>query len=150
MNAAWNRWLILLAAAIALVVLAAPKPELRLARSAPSGGGWIVPKLGAPIRNAPAIVNDLTKAKLWSGLLDAPPSLDDKLARWRIAGITGRKNERYVLVLSGEDRVTPLKAGDKFPDNTTIAEVRENGICVILDGKKRFLPIDGQAIPIAW
>jgi hypothetical protein len=150
MTTAWKTNLLALAVVGVLVVLFAPKPSGKNNASPAAAPGWVVPKLSAPMRNIQPVVTDLSRAKLWSGQLDNPVAIDDSAARWRIAGITGRAKERYVLVLSGDDKITPLKAGDKFPDSTIIAEIRETGICVVLEGKKRFLPIDGQTLPMVW
>jgi len=150
MKIAWKTWLASALAAGAAIIMLTPTPTPRMVASAASPAGWEIPALPTPTRNAQPLVADLVKAKLWGGQLDAAVAADDGVSRWRIAGITGRANERVVLVLSGDDKITPLKAGDKFPDNTTIAEVKPTGICVILEGKKRFLPIDGQTIPLVW
>jgi hypothetical protein len=64
--------------------------------------------------------------------------------------VTGQRNEHYVIIQFGDDRIQQLKAKDQFPDGTVIVEVRENGVCVMLQGKRRLLPLDGQAPTIIW
>ena len=145
-----KRWLIALALAAILIIAIAPVPQPKAARGAQSGDGWLVPRLPLPPANPQATVAGLLKSSLWGGQTDNSSVVDDRAARWRMAGITGAAADRQVVVQFGDDRILQLKAGEKFPDGTAIAQVREAGVCVFIEGKKRFLPLDSQAVPIVW
>jgi len=145
-----KRWLIATTLAAILIVVIAPAPQPGAARGAQPGDGWLVPRLPVPPANPQAAVTGLLKSSLWGGQADAASLVDDKASRWRLAGITGSPADRYAIVQFGDDRIQQLKAGDKFPDGTFIAQVREAGVCVVIEGKKRFLPLDSQAVPIIW
>jgi len=145
-----KRWLIALALAAIFIIAIAPAPQPTTARGAQSGDGWLVPRLPVPPANPQASVTGLLKSSLWGGQADAASQADDKASRWRLAGITGALADRYAIVQFGDDRIQQLKSGDKFPDGTSIAQVREGGVCVLIEGKKRFLPLDSQAVPIVW
>ncbi len=150
MNMLLKRWLIAVALLTLVVVLVAPTPQPKAARAGSATDGWVVPRLALPPENASLVLNGLLQSRLWGGQADANPANDDKASRWRLAGITGVPNDRYAIVQFGDDRIQQLKAGDKFPDGTLIAQVREGGVCVVLEGNKRFLPLDGQVVPIVW
>jgi hypothetical protein len=128
----------------------APSPQRKASTDARSDDGWLVPRLPIQTANSQSIVSGLLQSKLWGGAAEAPPTVDEKNSRWRVAGITGRPAERYAIIQFGDDRVQQLRAGDKLPDGTLISEVRERGICILLEGKKRKLPLDGQAVAIVW
>jgi len=145
-----KRWLIALALAAIFIIAIAPAPQPTTARGMQPRDGWLVPRLPAPPANPQASVTSLLKSSLWGGQADAASQTDDKASRWRLAGITGTPANRYAIVQFGDDRIQQLKAGDKFPDGTAIAQVREVGVCVLIDGKKRFLPLDSQVVPILW
>ncbi len=150
MKLALKRWLIAVALLALVAFLVVPAPQPTAAKTGSAADGWVVPRLAAPPANAALVLNGLVQSRLWGGQADANPANDDKASRWRLAGITGVPNDRYAIVQFGDDRIQQLKAGDKFPDGTLIAQVREGGVCVVLEGNKRFLPLDGQVVPIVW
>ena len=150
MNTHLKRYLIGVGIMATAIFVLAPQPEVPANKSAASGDGWFVPRITPQSGNAAGVLRDLVQSRLWGAATESANVVDDKASRWRIAGITGRPSERYVIVQFGDDRIQQLKAGDKFPDDTVISEVSERGICVLLSGKRRFLPIDGQMLPIVW
>ncbi|MCA3003563.1 MAG: hypothetical protein ING66_16540 [Rhodocyclaceae bacterium] len=150
MNALLKRYLIAVVIIALAVVLLAPQPEVRPQRTAGADDAWVVPRIGSQGGNSASMLRDLVQSRLWGAAADNANPMDEKASRWRVAGITGKHSERYVIIQFGDDRIQELKAGDKFPDGTLISEVREPGICVLLSGKRRFLPIDGQMPPIVW
>lgn len=132
------------------VVLFAPSPQRKGLTDAKADEGWLVPRLPTSTGNSQSVVSALLQSKLWGGAAEAAPTIDEKAARWRVAGITGRPTERYAIIQFGDDRIQQLKAGDKLPDGTLISQVRERGLCIVIEGKKRNLPLDGQAAAIIW
>ncbi len=150
MNPVVKLWLWVTAILAAAMVVLAPTPTLNDAANKMAGEGWRVPRISLPDEKTPQIVASLQRANLWGGQADTVVSTDDRASQWRLAGVTGAARERVVLVQFGDNRILPLKAGEKFPDGTPIAEVRENGVCVSLSGKRRFLPLSGQTVPTVW
>ena len=150
MSALLRGYLIWVAIIAAAIFLLAPQPEATSGKSGASADGWFVPRIAPQAGNSAGVLRDLVQSRLWGAVADNANTVDDKASRWRIAGITGKHSDRYVIVQFGDDRIQQLKAGDKFPDSTLISEVRDRGICVLLSGKRRFLPIDGQMPPIVW
>jgi hypothetical protein len=143
-----TRWIFALVLVSAVIVVFAPRPEFSTSRAIEPEAAWSVPGDAAPV-DAPRLAAALSTSALWGKQLDAEAA-NAASTGWRLAGITGSGRERVVLVQFRDDKILPLKAGDKFPDDTPIAEVRDNGVCVLLAGKRRFLPLDGQAAPIIW
>ena len=150
MNPLIKFWLWVSAIYLVVVIAFAPTPAPPGQAGWPIGEGWMVPRLGVPDPQVPQIVSGLIRANLWGGQADIASSTDDRASQWRLAGVAGVVRERVVLVQFGDNRILPLKAGEKFPDGTPIVEVRENGVCVTLSGKRRFLPLGGQTIPTVW
>ncbi|AMS31631.1 MAG: hypothetical protein ACK45Y_08370 [Betaproteobacteria bacterium] len=149
-----NPWLRRYAYILAIIVIStlaiAPTPQPSTMRSVGADSGWALPSVAPMPANYAGTVRDLAQSKLWGGQVDVAAGANDLVSRWRIAGVTGQRNERYVIIQFGDDRIQQLKAKDQFPDGTVIVEVRENGVCVMLQGKRRLLPLDGQAPTIIW
>ena len=150
MSALLKQWLVVsVLIAIAIVALA-PVPA-RIAKGAGTNNeGWSVPRIEPANPLTTSLVTALQRSALWGGQADLTTTTDNRASQWRIAGITGSARDRVVLVQFGDDRILPLKVGEKFPDGTPIAEIRETGVCVTLSDKRRFLPLAGQTIPIVW
>ncbi len=149
MNVIFKRWLWLSLASAAVIAIVAPTPSPRAGTATNRDEGWTVPRI-ATTMDPLLLATNLQKTSLWGGQADVVAGADDRATQWRIAGVAGQARDRVVVVQFGDERLLPLKAGEKFPDGTPIAEVRENGVCVTLSGKRRFLPLSGQTIPIVW
>ena len=151
MNTIFIRFCWAVAAIVALVVALAPPPKPAADFDSSRLEGWLVPRPDKATNSAAIAANLVrTSAALWGGQADAVSVVDTLAASWRLAGVTGQANTRFAVVQFGDDRILPLKAGDMLPDGTPIVEVREGGLCVTLSGKRRFLPLSGQTIPIVW
>jgi hypothetical protein len=144
-------WLWAVSAFAVLFILFGPAPEPSNSKTnlPASEEKWAVPHL-PPSTTASADLAELSRSNLWGGQNQAESQADERSKQWRLAGLAGQSKDRHVLVQFGDDRIMPLKAGDRFPDGTLIAEIKDNGVCVQIDGKKRLLPLPGQAIPIIW
>ncbi len=110
--------------------------------------GWRVPR-AAPKADLRRQAASLTLSNLWGGQF-APPIVDTTYDTWRLVGTSNSGGLKQVLVLQGPDRIIHLKVGELLPDGTKIAEIRNTGICIFLFGKKRFLPLPEQAVPLVW
>ena len=139
-------WALLALAALMIVLVPAPQPPQI---NKPAEEKWVAPRFGAGA-NAAADLAELARNNLWGGLASTESPVDERARQWRLAGIAGAAADRQVTVLFGDERILYVKAGDKFPDGTLIGEIRDNGVCVIIDGKKRLLPMPGQTIPMIW
>lgn len=144
-----KQWLFITMVTAVIIVAFAPTPNAVSSTNVNPNEGWVVPRIQI-VEQVPQIVAGLQKSNLWGIAADKLAEDDTAASQWRLAGITGGAQSRTVIVQFGDDRVLPLKAGDKFPDGTVITAIRENGVCVSLSGQKRFLPLSGQTIPIVW
>lgn len=142
------RMLLFMAVIAVAVVILTPKPEFDAKGREPSDAGWRMPSLGAS-PDTDRLVTGLIASPLWGRASDSTTTNPNN-SNWRLAGITGAGSERVVLIELSESRIAPLKAGDKFPDGTLIQSVRENGVCVSIDGKRRLLPVDPSIAPLVW
>jgi hypothetical protein len=142
------RLLLLLGVIAIAIVLITPKPEFDGKSRAASDAGWRMPALGAS-PDTDRLVTALIASPLWGRAADNTTANANN-SSWRLAGITGSGADRVVLIELSESRISPLKAGDKFPDGTLIQSVRENGVCVSIDGKRRLLPVDPSIAPLVW
>ncbi len=113
-----------------------------------AGEEWLIPR-AAPAPNFATQSATLAASNLWGGQF-APSAPDLTYSTWRLTGVVNSGGLRQVLVLQGPDRLLTLKPGDVLPDGTKIAEIRATGICVYIEGKKRFLPLPEQVVPIVW
>jgi hypothetical protein len=143
-------WLWMVGIAATLIGLVAPSPVADTKAMAEAADEpWQIPKLAA--RGAGATdAAELARANLWGSQFAVETATDDRGSRWRLAGVVGEARQRQVLLKFGDDRLQTLKAGDRLPDGTMIGEVKENGICIVIEGKRRFLPLPGQTIPVVW
>ncbi len=142
------RLLLVLGVIATVMVLVTPKPEFGIRERAPSDIGWRMPALfAAP--DADRLVTSLIASPVWGRAVD-DTNANVSSSNWRLAGITGAGTDRVVLIELSESRIVPLKVGDKFPDGTLIQSVRENGVCVSIDGKRRLLPVDPSIAPLVW
>ena len=144
----WLWTAVILAGAI---VWSVPVPEIDPAslKVVRADEGWRVTRLNIANR-APDNLAELIRSNLWGGQFQADVEVDERAKRWRVAGVAGQARDRVVLVQFGDDRILPLKAGEKFPDGTPIVDIKDNGVCVNIEGKKRLLPLAEQTIPIVW
>jgi len=102
--------------------------------------GWRVTRLNITNRATDNLA-ELTRSNLWGGQFQTDGEVDERAKRWRVAGVAGQARDRVVLVQFGDDRILPLKVGEKFPDGTPIVDIKDNGVCVNIEGKKRLLPL---------
>ena len=130
-----------------VIVYFAPEAA-KIKFEAPAAVEWVLPR-AAPTPNLALQAQILATSNLWGGQF-APATPDTTYNTWRLTGVTNVNGVKQVLVLQGPDRLLTLKPGDNLPDGTKIAEVRITGICVYIEGKKRFLPLPEQAIPVVW
>ncbi len=145
-------WAVAIAVAIAVMIMPAPVADGSKLKQNRADEDWRISRLETTTRNASRNaenLSELARSNLWGGQF-ANISVDESAKRWRIAGVAGQARDRVVLVQFGDDRILPLKVGEKFPDGTPIVEIKENGVCVNIDGKKRLLPLAEQTIPIVW
>ncbi len=143
------RWLWALAIVALVMVAATPAPDPGPPPATAGIEAWTPLRFSAP-GNALADLPELMRGNLWGGQAQAEAQVDERARRWRLAGIAGNDKDRTVIVQFADEKTLPLKAGDKLPDGTLIGEIRDNGVCVIIDGKKRLLPMPGQTVPIIW
>ncbi len=149
MNVIFVRWLWLVAITTALIVLVAPVAKPTSRAIANPSEGWAFPRLDGGADPKPFLAS-INRGNLWGVQADASNGAIDRSGQWRVAAIVGQGLDRSVVIEFGDDKVLPLKAGQKFPDGTPILDIKENGVCVQLSNGRRFLPLADQANPIVW
>jgi hypothetical protein len=150
MNQLLKQWIVVALATGAAIFALSPVPTRSVNALGAGNEGWVVPRVVTPSPQTPNFVKALQQSALWGAQADQTNTADSRASQWRLAGITGSARDRVVIVQFGDERILPVKVGEKFPDGTPVAEIRENGVCVTLSGKRRFLPISGQTIPLVW
>ena len=63
---------------------------------------------------------------------------------WRFLAVMVNGNEKYVVIDVEKQPNRQLKVGDQLPGGAKIHEIRQASVCVIVNGKKRNLPIFPQ------
>jgi hypothetical protein len=63
---------------------------------------------------------------------------------WRFLAVMVSGSEKYVVIAVDKQPNRQLKVGDQLPGGAKIHEIRQGSVCVIVNGKKRLLPIYPQ------
>lgn len=132
--AAWVEW--------QLVALPA-QPAL----TATAEESWELPALSRP--QAGQAAEMLNTVSLWGKLaeLDARPPLNDP--EWRLLGIIQRGAERHVIIQVEGMPERTLVPGDALPGGSRILGVENNQLCVLVNERKRRLPLYPREAPNA-
>lgn len=133
--------LALLTAAIAVEWLLVPAPTV--SSRSPGRESWKLPE-PLPPHQAERAMEVLASTTPWgrlAGLPDRPPL---NPPNWRILGIATRGSERAVLIRIDQQPDRQLGIGDALPGGSTILEIHEDFLCLLVEGKKRMLPLYPQ------
>lgn len=136
---AWIRWAALPLAAGVAAFFAAPEPEAGR-RTADLPDTFALPaelqrddaeKLSAALktRNLWGVV---TPAAEKTVLVDPP---------WRLAGASIIGSEKIVVMEREGSPSQILRVGDMLPGKVKILDIKEDKLCILIEGKKRLLPI---------
>lgn len=133
--------LALLAVLVALEWQMVPLPFV--AKASRGSDAWTLPE-PLPPNPAEKAMEVLAATSPWGrlpGLAEQPPLTPPN---WRIVGIAARGEERVVLVRTERQPARQLKIGDALPGGSTILEINDDSLCLLVDGKKRMLPLYPQ------
>jgi hypothetical protein len=83
----------------------------------------------------------LAKVSPWGKLPEAAESQAPERNDWRISAIYTRGAERVVVVKVGTRPEQRLKVGEALPEGSTILQISDDSLCVLVNGVKRKLPI---------
>lgn len=111
-------------------------PEPRAARA--QDDEWRLPARAKP--DTEALAATIERDRLWGASGLAP--IEDKpltAPNWRIAGIVSAGAESYALLETVGQPAQQIRAGGKLPGGATILNMTADRLCILLNGKKRFL-----------
>jgi len=103
---------------------------------------WQLPE--RPKIDIDELILSINENKLWGTIGQAAASADEKPLtppNWRISGAFGVGKERYVMLTVDGEPIKQLKTGDKLPGGATLYRIATDRVCILLNGKKRFLGI---------
>ena len=63
---------------------------------------------------------------------------------WRILAAMARGHEKYLMIAIDKQPDQQLKIGDRLPGGAKIEDIRQDEVCVLINGKKRTLPVSPQ------
>ena len=90
-----------------------------------------------------ALVQAIEANKLWGAGNPLLPSQAEEKAltapNWRITGVVAAGKEHVALLSVEEQPMQQLKIGDALPGGAKILDISPDKICILLNGKKRFL-----------
>lgn len=92
-------------------------------------------------RNYESDLPKLDGRNLWGNvraLTDSPVLTDPK---WWLSGTAGVDKDRFVIFEREGSPPEFLKVGDQLPGKVKILEIQADTLCILVDGKKRKLPV---------
>lgn len=104
---------------------------------------WRLPAQAVP--QAEKAAEMLSRAGLWGRLPEAAAQEPPGEPPWRILGLLARGSERYVMIKIEGQPEQQLAVGDVLPGGSKILEIRDGGLCLLVNGQKRLLPLYRQA-----
>lgn len=102
---------------------------------------WSLAKI--PVQDLKKAEDYLATASIW-GNVAAAKEEDERDPAWRFLAIMANGNEKYVLISVEKQPNRQLKIGDQLPGGAKIDAIRDGSLCVVVNGKKRILPIYPQ------
>lgn len=103
---------------------------------------WVLGHLPAP--DLKKAYDYLSTASIW-GKVEVVKK-DEPLTdpAWRFLAVMANGSEKYVVIDVEKQPNRQLKVGDTLPGGAKIHEISQGSVCVIVNGKKRNLPIYPQ------
>lgn len=102
---------------------------------------WALPQL--PKRAPDPLVKTITEANLW-GIVAAPAggvTAPLNTPEWRFVGVFNSGKEQQVMISIDKKPAVSLKVGEELPGGAKILQIRDDQICVLVNGQKRALGI---------
>ena len=115
-------------------------PEAKVTRF--SEESWTLAKLPAP--DLKKAYDYLSTSSLW-GKVEVARKDEPKIdPAWRFLAVMVNGSEKYVVIDVDKEPNRQLRIGDQLPGGAKIHEISQGSVCVIVNGKKRSLPIYPQ------
>ena len=138
------------------LVFAAVRPDAQSAAGGADGARMIpaVP-IDAAVPPLPlqADVDMLVHSRIWRGDpasgKAAAPEESAAPQRWWLMAVYGQGPTRAVIVGQTGQPERILRPGDVLPSGDPILDITPKGVCVLLNGKRRLLPVV-ESTAIAW
>lgn len=103
---------------------------------------WILAQV--PTQDLKKAYEYLAAASIWGNVEVAKKDEQLQNPAWRFLAVMVNGTEKYVLIDVEKQPNRQLKVGDALPGGAKIHEIRQGSLCVIVNGKKRILPIYPQ------
>ena len=106
------------------------------------GDQWSLDKVPTPdLKKSYAY---LSAATIWGNVEAVKKEEDERDPAWRFLAVMVNGSERFVVIDVEKQPNRQLKVGDKLPGGAKIHDINQDSLCVIVNGKKRALPIYPQ------
>jgi len=111
-----------------------------------TGEPWHIPQ--APKAQTEKALAILKQASLWGKLPDAAASKPLNDPAWRFLGIVKNGPQRFVMIQIEGQPERMLTVSDRLPGGSRILKIEDDTLCLLINGKKRSLPIYRQSAQI--
>lgn len=98
----------------------------------------------APSPDLKKVYEYLSVASIWGNVEVVKKEDEERDPAWRFLAILNNGTEKIVVLDVEKQPNRQLKVGDKLPGGAKIHAIRHDSLCVIVNGKKRLLPIFPQ------
>jgi hypothetical protein len=141
-NRAWAA-VLLMAASVGMVAWQqGVLPESR-GQVASSADEWKLAKASEP--DARKATEYLATTPMWGAVEVIKPANEIKVEpRWRIMGAMAAGKEKFVMIAIEKQPNQQFSIGDVLPGGAKILDIKEDQICLLIDGKKRALSLFNQ------
>lgn len=92
-------------------------------------------------RNYESSLPKLDGRNLWGNVRPLSESQVPIDPRWWLSGTGGVDKDRFVIMEREGSPSEFLKAGDSLPGKAKILEIQDDALCILIEGKKRKLPV---------
>lgn len=135
----WLIAVVVLGLEVLFVLLVRTPPAMNVNRS-DAADEWHAPRSPEAF-DASAALSLLAESPVWgdqTAAVEEPPAGP----AWRLIGVsTGGEHKTALVSVEGE-AVQTLSIGQELPEGSEILDIREDGICIEIDGKLMRLPVN--------
>ncbi len=117
----------------------APQPAAMAERPAEQ---WQIPSTDKP--DLKPALQFLAGTAIWGKVTVAPVVEELGDPKWRIVGLLQGGKEKFVIISIEKQPVKQLTIGDELPGGAKILDIKDEALCVLVNGKRRSLPIARQ------
>jgi len=114
------------------------EPPVANARSAAAEHWQLSPR---PMLAPQSALKFLQSADRWGNLAKLQADQAQSEPTWGFTGVMGKGRERYVMLSVQGQPERPVTVGDPLPNGSAILEIGPDSVCILINGKKRTLPV---------